>query len=176
MRYIKAMSLQKLSLLLAVYIGWFMNYSVLVRRFEGYLSDFSVEKGIFIGIELVSSLLVTFFLFRLLSLGGRRLWKVLATAVVLISAGASYYMTNLNVVIGYGIIASVMTTDVDLSKEVVGWHFISWLVLTSIIPLIFIWFNQARDTLLNQLLTSGQRLRGIGIVLLCALLVWCPFA
>ena len=54
MRYIKAMSLQKLSLLLAVYIGWFMNYSVLVRRFEGYLSDFSVEKGMFIGIELVS--------------------------------------------------------------------------------------------------------------------------
>ena len=174
MRYIKAMSQQKLSLLLAVYIGWFMNYSVLVRRFGGYLSDFSVEKGMFIGIELVSSLLVTFFLFRLLSLGGRRLWKVLATAVVLISAGASYYMTNLNVVIGYGIIASVMTTDVDLSKEVVGWHFISWLVLTSIIPLVFIWFNQARDTLLNQLLTSGQRLRGIGIVLLCALLVWGP--
>ncbi len=101
---------------------------------------------------------------------------MLATAVVLISAGASYYMTNLNVVIGYGIIASVMTTDVDLSKEVVGWHFISWLVLTSIIPLVFIWFNQARDTLLNQLLTSGQRLRGIGIVLLCALLVWGPFA
>ncbi len=29
-------------------------------------------------------------------------------------------MTFLNVVIGYGIIASVMTTDIDLSKEVVG--------------------------------------------------------
>jgi KDO II ethanolaminephosphotransferase len=32
-------------------------------------------------------------------------------------AGASYYMTFLNVVIGYGIIASVMTTDIDLSKK-----------------------------------------------------------
>ena len=174
MRYIKAMSQQTLSLLLAVYIGWFMNFSVLSRRFEGYLQDFSFEKGLFIVIELVGTLLVTFFLFRALSIGGRRLWKVLATLVVLISAGASYYMTNLNVVIGYGIVASVMTTDVDLSKEVVGWHFISWLVLTSILPLACIWINQARDTLLYQLRTSGQRLRGIAIVLLSALLVWGP--
>jgi KDO II ethanolaminephosphotransferase len=37
-------------------------------------------------------------------------------------------MTFMNVVIGYGIIASVMTTDIDLSKEVVGLHFILWLV------------------------------------------------
>ncbi|BBV63825.1 phosphoethanolamine transferase [Klebsiella sp. STW0522-44] len=110
----------------------------------------------------------------MLSLGGRRLWKVLATLVVLISAGASYYMTNLNVVIGYGIVASVMTTDVDLSKEVVGWHFISWLVLTSIVPLVFIWINQARDTLLYQLRTPGHRIRGIAVVLLSALLVWGP--
>ena len=168
------MSQQTLSLLLAVYIGWFMNFSVLSRRFEGYLQDFSFEKGLFIVIELVGTLLVTFFLFRVLSIGGRRLWKVLATLVVLISAGASYYMTNLNVVIGYGIVASVMTTDVDLSKEVVGWHFISWLVLTSILPLACIWINQARDTLLYQLRTSGQRLRGIAIVLLSALLVWGP--
>ena len=174
MRYIKAMSQQTLSLLLAVYIGWFMNFSVLSRRFEGYLQDFSFEKGLFIVIELVGTLLVTFFLFRVLSIGGRRLWKVLATLVVLISAGASYYMTNLNVVIGYGIVASVMTTYVDLSKEVVGWHFISWLVLTSILPLACIWINQARDTLLYQLRTSGQRLRGIAIVLLSALLVWGP--
>jgi KDO II ethanolaminephosphotransferase len=33
-------------------------------------------------------------------------------------------MTFMNVVIGYGIIASVMTTDIDLSKEVVGWLYL----------------------------------------------------
>lgn len=44
MTYIKAMSQQTLSFLLAIYIGWFMNYSVFVRRFEGYLQDFSAEK------------------------------------------------------------------------------------------------------------------------------------
>ena len=174
MKYIKAMSQQTLCMLLAVYIGWLMNYSVFVRRFEGYLQDFSVDKGIFIAIEVVGPVLATFFLLRLLSLGGRALWKVLATLVVLISAGASYYMTNLNVVIGYGIIASVMTTDVDLSKEVVGWHFISWLVMTSIVPLVFIWLNGARDTLLQQLRTPGQRIRSVAVILVCALLVWGP--
>ncbi|HGH3372906.1 TPA: kdo(2)-lipid A phosphoethanolamine 7''-transferase [Kluyvera cryocrescens] len=174
MKYIKTMSQQMLCMLLAVYIGWLMNYSVFVRRFEGYLQDFSVDKGIFIAIEVVGPVLATFFLLRLLSLGGRTLWKVLATLVILISAGASYYMTNLNVVIGYGIIASVMTTDVDLSKEVVGWHFISWLVMTSIVPLVFIWLNGARDTLLQQLRTPGQRIRSVAIILVCALLVWGP--
>ena len=43
MKYIKAMSQQTLCMLLAVYIGWLMNYSVFVRRFEGYLQDFSVD-------------------------------------------------------------------------------------------------------------------------------------
>ncbi len=45
---------------------------------------------------------------------------VLATLVVLFSAGAGYYMTFLNVVIGCGIIASVDHRYHDLSKEVVG--------------------------------------------------------
>lgn len=67
-------------------------------------------------VELGATVLVTFFLLRLLSLFGRRVWRVLATLVVLFSAGASYYMTFLNVVIGYGIIASVMTTDIDLER------------------------------------------------------------
>ncbi len=50
-------------------------------------------------------------------------------------------MTFLNVVIGYGIIASVMTTDIDLSKEVVGLNFILWLIAVSALPLILIWNN-----------------------------------
>ena len=90
------------------------------RRFSGYAHEFTVWKGLSAVVELAGTVLVTFFLLRVLSLFGRRAWRVLATFVVLCSAGASYYMTFLNVVIGYGIIASVMTTDIDLSKEVVA--------------------------------------------------------
>lgn len=144
MRYIKSITQQKLSFLLAIYIGLFMNGAVFYRRFGSYAHDFTVWKGISAVVELAATVLVTFFLLRLLSLFGRRSWRILASLVVLFSAGASYYMTFLNVVIGYGIIASVMTTDIDLSKEVVGLNFILWLIAVSALPLILIWNNRCR--------------------------------
>lgn len=174
MRYIKSMTQQKLSFLLAIYIGLFMNCAVFYRRFGSYVQEFTALKGISAVVELAGTVLVTFFLLRLLSLFGRRAWRVLATLVVLCSAGASYYMTFLNVVIGYGIIASVMTTDIDLSKEVVGWHFIVWLVSVSILPLLLIWCNRCRYTLLKQIRTPGMRWRSVAVVLLAGLMVWAP--
>lgn len=174
MKYIKSMTQQKLSFLLALYIGLFMNGAVFFRRFDGFAQDFTVWKGIAAVVELAGTVLVTFFLLRLLSLFGRRIWRVLASLVVLCSAGASYYMTFMNVVIGYGIIASVMTTDIDLSKEVVGLHFILWLVGVSALPLLLIWSNRCRYTLLRQMRTPGQRIRSVAIVLLAGLMVWGP--
>ncbi len=174
MRYIKSMTQQKLSFLLALYIGLFMNCAVFYRRIGSYVQEFTALKGISAVVELAGTVLVTFFLLRLLSLFGRRAWRVLATFVVLCSAGASYYMTFLNVVIGYGIIASVMTTDIDLSKEVVGWHFIVWLVSVSILPLLLIWSNRCRYTLLKQIRTPGMRWRSVAVVLLAGLMVWAP--
>lgn len=172
MRYIKSMTQQKLSFLLALYIGLFMNCAVFYRRFGSYAQEFTIWKGLSAVVELGATVLVTFFLLRLLSLFGRRVWRVLATLVVLFSAGASYYMTFLNVVIGYGIIASVMTTDIDLSKEVVGLHFVLWLIAVSVLPLIFIWSNHCRYTLLRQLRTPGQRFRSAAVVVLAGVMVW----
>lgn len=174
MRYIKIMTQQRLSFLLALYIGLFMNCAVFFRRFDSYAQDFTFSKACAVAIELFGTVLITFFLLRVLSLLGRRAWRVLATLLVLFSAGASYYMTFLNVVIGYGIIASVMTTDIDLSKEVVGLHFVIWLVAVSALPLLFIWSNRCRYTLLRQLRTPGQRLRSVTLVVLAGLMVWGP--
>ena len=111
MKYIRTMTQQKLSFWLALYIGWFMNVAVFFRRFDGYAQEFTFWKGLSGVVELVATVFVTFFLLRLLSLFGRRIWRILATLIVLFSSAASYYMTFLNVVIGYGIIASVMTTE-----------------------------------------------------------------
>lgn len=174
MRYIKDMTQQRLSFLLALYIGLFMNCAVFFRRFDSYAQDFTFSKACAVAIELFGTVLITFFLLRVLSLLGRRAWRILATLLVLFSAGASYYMTFLNVVIGYGIIASVMTTDIDLSKEVVGLHFVIWLLAVSALPLLFIWSNRCRDTLLRQLRTPGQRLRSVTLVVLAGLMVWGP--
>jgi KDO II ethanolaminephosphotransferase len=119
MKYIKSMAQQKLSFLLALYIGLFMNGAV-------FSVDLMVTRKILPSGKELQRLSNCrcgtgyLLLLRVLSLFGRRLWRVLASLVVLCSAAASYYMTFMNVVIGYGIIASVMTTDIDLSKEVVG--------------------------------------------------------
>ena len=174
MNYIKSLTQQKLSFLLAFYIGIFLNIPVFYRRFDPYLAHFNFSQWLSAVAEVVAIVLLTFFLMRLLSLGGKIFWRITATLLLLISVAASYYMSFFNVVIGYGIVASVMTTDTDLSKEVVGYHFILWMVLVSALPLLLIWRNSLRLTLLEQLKTPGQRLKPLFTLLLAVALVWLP--
>nr|WP_024966385.1 kdo(2)-lipid A phosphoethanolamine 7''-transferase [Pantoea sp. IMH] len=174
MNYIKTLTQQKLSLLLAFYIGIFLNLPVFYRRFDPFLASFNASEWLSAVAEIVAIVLLTFFLMRLLSLGGRVFWRIAATALVLISVAASYYMSFFNVVIGYGIVASVMTTDTDLSKEVIGYHFVLWMVLVSALPLLLIWRNSLRMTLIEQIKTPGQRLRPLLTLLLAVALVWLP--
>lgn len=174
MNYIKSMTQQKLCFLLAVYIGLFLNISVFYHRFDGLAHDFNAWKALAAVVEVCATVLVTFFLLRVISLFGRLVWRILASLVVLCSVGASYYMTFLNVVIGYGIIASVMTTDIDLSKEIVGYHFVLWMAVVSAIPLVLIWNSSCRYTLLKQLKTREHRVKSVAIVLMAGLMVWAP--
>lgn len=176
MKFVHSLSHQKLSFVLAIYIGLFLNLSVFYRR----LDAFSVPAGKTIPafipalIELTACILFPFFLMRIISLGGRHFYRVVASLLVLISVAASYYMTFFNVVIGYGIIAAVMTTDVDLSKEVVGLHFVLWMVAVSILPLFLIWKNTLRHTLIEQLTSPGKRLMPLTILAVVVALVWLP--
>lgn len=111
---------------------------------------------------------------RIISLGGRYFYRIVASLLVLISVAASYYMSFYNVVIGYGIIAAVMTTDIDLSKEVIGLHFILWMLAVSALPLLLIWKNELRHTLIEQLKSPGKRLSPVLILLAVIALVWLP--
>ncbi|WP_428944721.1 kdo(2)-lipid A phosphoethanolamine 7''-transferase [Pantoea sp. FN060301] len=174
MNYIKSLTQQKLSLLLAFYIGIFLNIPVFYRRFDPFLTHFEVSQWLSAAAEMVAIVLLTFFLMRLLSIGGRVFWRIAATALVLISVAASYYMSFFNVVIGYGIVASVMTTDTDLSKEVIGYHFVLWMVLVSAVPLLLIWRNSLRMTLIEQVKTPGHRIKPLLTLLLAVALVWLP--
>ncbi len=174
MNFIKSLTQQKLSLILAVYIGILLNLPVFFRRFSPLLSHSTPLDWLSALAEMAAALLLTFFLLRLFSLGGKWFFRIAASLVVLISAAASYYMAFFNVVIGYGIVASVMTTDIDLSKEVVGYHFVLWMILISVLPLLVIWLSGARKTLLEQLKTPGQRIKPLLLLLLAGLLVWLP--
>lgn len=171
---VKSLSQQSISLLLAVYIGIFLNISVFYRRFDTFNQGIQGIKVVSAIIEVMAIILFTFFVMRIISLGGRWFYRVVATLLVLISVAASYYMTFFNVVIGYGIVISVLTTDTDLSKEVIGLHFIIWMVVVSALPLLLIWKNSLRLTLLEQFLTPGQRIKPILLMAAVVASVWLP--
>lgn len=174
MNYIKSLTQQKLSLLLALYLGILLNLPIFYRRFDGFLTKSTVTNWLSAAAEVTAAVLLTFFLMRLLSLGGKWFYRVIASLLVVISVAAAYYMAFFNVVIGYGIVASVMTTDVDLSKEVIGLHFVLWMALVSALPLLLIWRNNLSLTLIEQLKTPGQRLKPTVVLLLSVALVWLP--
>ncbi len=174
MNKVKSLSQQNLSLLLAIYIGIFLNLSVFYRRFDSLAHGIQGIKLISAVTEVIAIVLFTFFIMRLVSLGGRLFYRIVASLLVLISVAASYYMTFFNVVIGYGIVVSVMTTDIDLSKEVVGLHFVLWMVALSALPLLLIWKNSLRYTLIEQLKTPGHRIKPLLVLLAVVALVWLP--
>jgi len=174
MNFIKSLTQQKLSVLLALYIGILLNLPVFYRRFDPMLTHFALKSGLSATAEVVAIVLLTFSLMRILSLGGKRFYRIFASLMVIISVAASYYMTFFNVVIGYGIVASVMTTDIDLSKEAVGFQFVIWMVLVSALPLLMIWRNKLSLTLLEQLKTPGQRIKPLIVLLVSVALVYLP--
>ncbi|KEY60173.1 kdo(2)-lipid A phosphoethanolamine 7''-transferase [Serratia sp. DD3] len=171
---VKSLSQQSISLLLAFYIGIFLNISVFYRRFDSFSQGVQGIALVSAITEVMAIILFTFFVMRVISLGGRLFYRVIATVLVLISVAASYYMTFFNVVIGYGIVISVLTTDTDLSKEVIGLHFVIWIVLISTLPLLLIWKNNLRLTLLEQFKTPGQRIKPIVLMIVAVGLVWLP--
>lgn len=177
MKFVASFSQPKLSFVLAIYIGFFLNISVYYRRFDYFSLSVGSQVPTFIPalIELTASILFTFFLMRIISLGGRRFYRIIASLLVLISVAASYYMTFFNVVIGYGIIAAVMTTDIDLSKEVIGFRFFLWMLVVSALPLFLIWKNSLRHTLIEQLKSPGKRVIPILVLVAVVVLVWMPF-
>ncbi|MBP6563782.1 MAG: DUF1705 domain-containing protein, partial [Neisseriaceae bacterium] len=162
MNHIKSLSQPSLSLLLALYIGFVLNLSVLHTRFDTlFTGPFSAIEWVGALAESAAVVLLTYFLLTLLSLSGRMGYRLLSALLLLVSVAASYYMTFFNVVIGYGVVISVLTTDTDLSKEVVGRYFILWLVLLSAFPLWLIWRSPLQRTLWAQLNTPSQRWRAL---------------
>jgi KDO II ethanolaminephosphotransferase len=174
MNRVKTLSQQNLSLLLAIYIGIFLNFSVFYRRFDTFTQGVHTLQLISAVTEVIAIVLFTFFVMRMVSLGGKLFYRLIASLLVLVSVAASYYMTFFNVVIGYGIIVSVMTTDVDLSKEVIGYHFILWMAAVSALPLLLIWKNNLSFTLIEQIKTPGHRIKPLAVLLGVGLLVWLP--
>ena len=81
----------------------------------------------------------TALLLSLANLSGKWVARLLIVLLLTISVLASYYMTFFNVVIGYGVVQAVLTTDVDLSKEAVGVGLLLWFVGLAVLPMLLWW-------------------------------------
>lgn len=159
----------QVSFFIAFYLGVLLNIPIFYRRYQQLHNDNLLS----IGIEVVAAFCLVCFITLLISFLGRRLFRVLATLLVLSSVAASYYMVLFHVDIGYGILAAVMTTDVDLSKESVGWHFGVWMVLVSLLPLLLIWLAPMHEAAFKR----GNQLALVkkgGIMLAAGLFCWLP--
>lgn len=152
-----------------LYIGVLLNAPIFIRRFH----QLHFDNGQFVLVEIISSFFFVTFLALLCSLTGKYLSRFLLTLIFIFSSAASYYMIFFNVDIGYGIIAAVLTTDMDLSKESVGWHFFVWILLINIIPLWMIWRRKSATIILTKNKKRLWSFKAIAIML-TALGCWLP--
>jgi KDO II ethanolaminephosphotransferase len=159
----------QVSFFIAFYLGVLLNIPIFYRRYQQLHYDNSLS----IGIEVLAAFCLVCFITLLISFLGRRLFRVLASLLVLSSVAASYYMVLFHVDIGYGILAAVMTTDVDLSRESVGWHFAVWVVLVSLLPMLLIWLAPMHEAAYKKGNGWAWCKKG-GIMLSAALLCWLP--
>jgi KDO II ethanolaminephosphotransferase len=155
-------------LLLSVYIGIVLNGAVFLRRYAELDTTpliLLAELGL---VFTFTALLLS--LADLSGLLGKWFARVVIVLLLTISVLASYYMTFFNVVIGYGVVQAVLTTDVDLSKEAVGLGLFVWFLTLAVIPLVLWWrFVHVRKSKLASWWLRFQQMGGqIGLVVLCA--------
>jgi KDO II ethanolaminephosphotransferase len=155
-------------LLLSAYIGILLNGAVFLRRY----AEFGTTSLMLLA-ELGLIFTFTVLLLSLADLGGvvgKWLTRALMVVLLSISVLASYYMTFFNVVIGYGVVQAVLTTDVDLSKEAVGFGLFLWFVALAVLPLALWWrFVQVRKSTAASWWLRFKHMGGkVGLVFLCA--------
>ena len=152
-------------LLLSAYIGILLNGAVFFRRY----AELGTTPLVLLA-ELGLVFTFTALLLSLADLSGKWLARIFIVLLLAISVLASYYMTLFNVVIGYGVVQAVLTTDVDLSKEAVGLGLFLWFTALAIVPLVLWWrYVHVRKSKLDSWWLRFKQMGGqVGLVLLCA--------
>ena len=152
-------------LLQSAYIGIVLNAAVFFRRNSELGTTFLTLLA-----ELGLIFTFTALLLSLVDLSGKWLARIFIVLLLVISVLASYYMTFFNVVIGYGVVQAVLTTDVDLSKEAVGFGLFLWFVALAVIPLVLWWryVHVRKKTAASWWLRFKQVGGQVGLVLLIA--------
>lgn len=166
---LRELSQQKISLFIALYLGILLNLPIFFRRYQ-QLND----NNLSLMVEMLSAFALVYFLTLLVSFTGKTVYRILLSIMVVSSVAAAYYMIIFNVDIGYGILASALAVDsFDLSKESVGNHFLLWVVVLSLLPLVLLWVaKMPGDALLE---TRWRKLASkFALLIIFGLVCWVP--
>lgn len=116
---------------------------------------------------------VTSLLLLLVQLLGNTALRVTGVFLLIVSALCAYFMIRYKVVIGFGVLSAVFTTDHDMSGELVGGWVILWLICLGILPAVGFW-RRANAVGLAGGWRKGHWWRAHGFALLgCGLLLGC---
>jgi KDO II ethanolaminephosphotransferase len=130
--------------MMVVWLGLIFNLPVLWRRHDGtqHFADVGVTTWSLLS-EIALMLGLSALLLGLCQLFGRRGARWLGMLLIVTSAASAYYMAEFNVVIGVGVVQALFSTDLDLTREVIGLRFGVWLLLLGGLPALWWWVHGA---------------------------------
>jgi KDO II ethanolaminephosphotransferase len=152
-----------------LYVGLLLNLPTLWRRATRIYAAASGPWPV-LGVagELALVLAVTATILLVLAWFGRHVWRLAAATLIVVSALCAYYMTMFNVVIGYGVLSAVFTTDHDMSGEVVGLGVIAWVLVLGVLPAALV-ARSGRPADLPELLRQPRALKPQVVMLAAAI-------
>ena len=120
---------------LALFIGGILNLSVWSERLASVYAS-ATWPTVWLGgvLELLLPVAVTSALLWLAAVFGRRALQTTGTLALVISVLCAYFMVRFDVVIGYGVVKAVLTTDHAMSGEVVGGLLVVWVLVLAGLP------------------------------------------
>jgi KDO II ethanolaminephosphotransferase len=159
-----------LVLAVSLFVGCALNSVVWWRRFQADYSALPAPWS-WLGPACEAALVVsvTTLLLLVASLCGRWAWRLTATCLILVSALCAFFMNQYNVLIGYGVVQAVFTTDHDMSHEVLGVGLLMWWLALGLLPAWWVWRKPLPPGLLGLLRSRGTPAGSFVVILLIAL-------
>ena len=147
---IKPISLIVFNLLLAIWLGVFLNIAFFekIRMLTPYNG---VKAGLFVVASIIIVVAAYNFIFQLFN------WKwtakPLAIALVFIGGFSAYAVNTLGVLITSDQIQNLMQTDIAEARDTWSWHLVTWTLGMTVVPIIVILMMKIKpEPIIRQLL------------------------
>ena len=147
---IKPISLIAFNLLLAIWLGVFLNIAFF-EKIHTLTPYNGVKAGLFVVASIIIVVAAYNFIFQLFN------WKwtakPLAIALVFIGGFAAYAVNTLGVLITSDQIQNLMQTDIAEARDTWSWHLVTWTLGMTVLPIIVILMIKIKpEPIIRQLL------------------------